>query len=363
MSNLKPLELFSLIIIMSIASFVGIGFNVALNISGQDTYLAIIIAFLLGIPSILGFILIFNYEKELSLNFKLQKLFGEVLGTIINYILIIVAFIIGITYMYNLINFTLNHYLDNTPIFIIGLIYLLLIVYTNFKGLTTISRMTFILLIINFILFMFPLFNLMPKTNIDNLKPLLTNNFNNILKSAFNIVLLTINNIFILLIIPQKRFKNTKKINKYIILAYIISIIILFFISFITLNILGPRLSLFYQDPEYIVLKQVNLFNFLNRIENIISMQWLNGLYISITMIIYYISNSIKKDNNKKIIPVLAGTIVFILSMVIFKNNTIFYNFIINILPQIRLIAYILFIIICITILIKKKKNNDKSLF
>ena len=189
MSNLKSLELFALIIIITIASFVGISFPISLNISGVNTYIAILITFLLGIPSIIGFVLIFNYEKELSLKQKLNKLFGMYLGTIINYLLIIIAFIVGITYMYNLMNFTLNHYLDNTPILIIGIIYILLIIYTNIKGLTTISRIAFILLIINFILFLFPFFNLLPKTDINNIKPILTNN-SNIFKSAFNIVLL-----------------------------------------------------------------------------------------------------------------------------------------------------------------------------
>ena len=47
------------------------------------------------------------------------------------------------------------------------------------------------------------------------------------------------------------------------------------------------------------VLKKVKLFGFLERVENIISMQWITESYIYLTLIIYTISKNVPKKNEK----------------------------------------------------------------
>ena len=354
-NNLKSLELTSLIITIILASYSGIGIYSILKICANDAYIAVLLALSLGIPSIILFLIIFNYEENLPLNLKIEKIFGNFLGKIINIFLIIMALIIGITNLYNLINFISIHYLSNTPHLIIGLIFILVIIYANLKGLTTICRLAFILLVINILLFIIPFIHLLPNANYSNLRPILSHGISNPLNAAFKIVLLNINNIFILNIIPKNRFKDKHKTSKYIIWAYIISIFLMFLIITMTITSLGIDLAMLYQYPEYIVLKKINLFNFLNRIENIVAIQWINEMFISICITIYFISNSINIKNNKKIPIIVFSLAILFITILVFKNNTQYNNFCFYTLPIIKTIIALIIVLVAATICLKKR--------
>ena len=75
----------------------------------------------------------------------------------------------------------------------------------------------------------------------------------------------------------------------------------MFGIIFITLGNLGINLSQLYQYPEYIVLKRINLFEFLDRIENLLSIQRILKIYISLSFFTYFISNTIKPHNKSSL--------------------------------------------------------------
>lgn len=358
-NNLKSLELLSLIIMLIISSYIGIGIHTLIKINSNNSYISIIISLITGIPIILVFLTITNYEKKLPINLKLKKIFGQYLGKIINFILIIGILFNGIVYMYNLISFIEMHFLPNTPLLIIGICFISIVIYANIKGLTTILRLSFILMFINFFLFLIPFIHLLPNANYNNLKPFLATGISNSILGSIKLVLLTINNIFILTIIPKNKFKDNHRIKKYVIYAYIIALIIMFLITIMTIITLGKDLTNFYQYPEYIVLKKINLFNFLNRIENIISIQWINGIFISLCMIIHFISNAIIINNNSKILTSLIGLTILFSNFILFKNNTQFNNFCFNILPIINLVILIIFLLASITIFIK---NRNKKL-
>ena len=74
-------------------------------------------------------------------------------------------------------------------------------------------------------------------------------------------------------------------------------------------------------------------------------------MYLS--LIIYYLSYNIKKDS-KKILPTIIVSLMIYLALKTFQNNTIFYNFILNIYPYICLLLFIIFIIIGLNIIIRK---------
>lgn len=361
-NKFKNIELWSMINLLLISSFIGIGIYSIIKASEQDAYISVLLGGIIGIVTILIFIIIFNYEKDLPLNQKMTKLLGNFWGNIANSIFIVISFIMGISYMYNLIIFINSQFLNNTPQLLIGIVFSLVIIYANIKGLKTLTRLSFILIIINILLFLIPVIYLIPKANLENLKPILVNGFNKPFVGAFKIVLLNINNIFILSIIPKNKFENKNKTHKTIILSYITSIIIMFLIIFLTISSLGINLTKIYQYPEYIVLKKINLFNFLNRIENIIVLQWINGNFFSLSMIVYFISNTFKYENQSKILPTIITFSLLICSLTIFKNNTQFNNFIYYTLPYIRIFIILTLIIITILIIWKKRKNKEKIL-
>ena len=76
----------SLIFFPILALFSGIGTHNTIKIAEVDSYISVLLAYLLGFIPLLLFMLIFNYKKELSIVDKIKYLFGTTLGTIINFL-------------------------------------------------------------------------------------------------------------------------------------------------------------------------------------------------------------------------------------------------------------------------------------
>ena len=124
-----------------------------------------------------------------------------------------------------------------------------------------------------------------------------------------------------------------------------------------TLGTLGIYLCKLYEYPTYIALKSVSILSILERTENILSMQWAMAYLIILLYIIYYILENITDHIKikKEYITSIIGIIIFILSIISFKNNIIFNNFTSKYLPIITLPILIISIITSILIFIKKR--------
>ena len=116
---------------------------------------------------------------------------------------------------------------------------------------------------------------------------------------------------------------------------------------------MGIDLSIIYQYPEYAVLKRINLFNFLDRIENILSMQRIIKMFMMLCIFTYFISSTLDKSNNKKYIIIIT-VITILISSQIFRTNTHFNTFVTNYLPLMRILFLILIFIVIMGTKIKK---------
>ena len=116
-----------------------------------------------------------------------------------------------------------------------------------------------------------------------------------------------------------------------------------------TIGVLGGDLVKLYQYPEYIVLRRINFLNFLTRIENILFIQWIFGLFILMSFSAFIVKEKLKfKYNN-----IIIGLLILILSLNCFKSLTIFNEFMYYIYPFISFIFVIYIIILFIKCKIK----------
>lgn len=336
----------------------GIGTNLVINMIKNDAYISTIIMGILGIIILLLFNYIHSYNKDIPISTTIINLYGKILGNIINTIICIIFLIISITYLYNLSNFITSQFLNQTPTIIIIISITILIAYNLSKGFQNMSRVSLILFIINIALFILTIIFLIPHTDINKLKPFLSNDIISITKAGLLLTSTNILPIFALLCIPKNNIKDNNKLTKYSIIFYIIAIISCLLLVATTISTLGIYLSKMYQYPEYITLKEVNLLGFIERSENILSIQWILGYFVAISTLIYYISSTIKikEDTPNNIITIIILIITIYLTRKIFKNNTMFNYYITNIFPYITMILLLIFILITITIFIKKRK-------
>lgn len=356
MKKINNLELASLIFIQMVTMDLGININIIKNSTGVNGWIVIILSFIIGIIPLSLYMYISNFSTTHPLNEKINILFKKT-GKIINFLISIIALVIGIFLLYNSNNFITSQLLYRTSQIMIGIILLTLAIYHNSKGINSITKVSFLLLIINFTLFLLSFFSLSSNINISNLLPVLKENTDNIFLSALKLSSINIFPIIITLSIPKSLVSSENTYNKDIIKTYILAFIVSFLVIFTTYSVLGIELVKIFEYPEYMVLKKVTLWGFLQRIENIVANQWIIGNYIYLTLIIYYLSTNFKSKNNtqKNIFNIIIGILIITITNVIFKNNTIYYNYVQTIFPYITMVLIIFYVIISIKIYIDQK--------
>ena len=362
MKKISNLEISSLVVIITVTMYAGINIDLIKEVTNTNGWIAVILSNFIGIIPLLLYLYISNYKPSIPINEKINSLFNK-FGIIINGLICIIVLFIGITILYNTNNFITTQLLYRTPHIVIAILLVAIASYHVSKGINSITRVSIIMLTFNIILSALGFFSLIPEINLENFMPILKIDTNNIIPSA--IKLTSINSLPILLVstIPKEKATNQSKYNKSIIIAYLIGALISLSIIIETYGILGVHLVKLFEYPEYIVYKKIVLLGFLERVENIISSQWIIGNYIYLTLIIYYISNTInlKIKNSKLISSILIGTIIIIIKLTIFNNNIIFYNYIKNIFAYICMSLFIIYILISVKIFIDKKRIKSNN--
>ncbi len=356
MKKISYLELSSILLSIIISLNCGINLYIIKNNCQVDAWIALILSYFIGFIPLLLTLYIATYHKELNLWEKNKHLFGDYLGTFINAIISLIFLTIAITLLYNSVSFISSEFLYRTPIIISALLLVSLIIYANIKEINVISHISFILISLSILLFILSNTSLITEIKLDNLLPILKTNPSNIFLSAIKLTIINTLPIITILIIPKDKITNEKKYNKTLIITYLIGSIISLIIAIGTIGTLGIYLTKIFAYPEYIVLKKIKLFGFLERIENIIAIKWIIESYIYITILIYTITKSITRKNEKTFTyaNIFIGLILILSTKYLFKNIVIFNKYLETTFIYIVSILIPIYIIISITIYLKK---------
>lgn len=348
------------IVIAFVSLFLGTGVYSLIKSARTDATLSIIFFGIAGILTIPVFLTIFNYEPSLTLKGKIIKIFGPKLGFIFNIYFEINVFFLMVSTFYNLTNLISTQFLTNTSKIFIGLVFVFTIAYASFKNVKTTFKLSNIIFYINVILALVAFFSLFGKVDLSNFFPIMENGIMPTLKGTFYLLVLNSVPIFTLLIIPKANIQSGNQ-KRAIIMSYVISVSVSFIIMFATLGVLGIYVSSIYEFPEYIVLKQINILNFVDRIESIVVLQWIFGLFILLLILTFFITRE------RKIIDNNFGRSIIILSAMIasiycFKNQNIYLNILYNYTPYLRLVMLAILITLYFLIKIKKKTSSANNI-
>lgn len=358
--KINSLQFVNTYILCIISSSIGLSLFTTIKIAGHNSYIGTLTGIFMGLIPLFLFIYIFNYKKDLPLYEKTIYIFGKILGNIINIIITLLYFIIAITVLFNLGNFIVSQYLADTPLLLVLSVFMLVVYHILNKGIETITRVSSISIVIVLFLFIFSFIYLSQEFQIDNLKPILEHGLKSPVLGGFINMLIALSPMYTLLIIPKNNLVDKEKVTKYICIGYIISGFIVFSVSILSNGILGRYLIEIYQYPGYTSLKKISLFGFIDRIENFISLHWILCSFTNLAMILYFIKINIKRKENSKILNILICSLVVYLSYKIFNNNTMFNNYSYKIYPYFCGALITIFIIITISIFIKKRIENKK---
>ena len=329
-----------------------------LHFALQDGWISIIISFILSFIPLIIYYKLLNHNPDDNIVILNNKL--GIIGKIINVILTAFVIFHASMILWNLTNFIYSQFLFQTPLIIIAIIFSIGIFYVSIKNLTTIARTGTVFFIISTILYFIAALSLIREFDLNGLKPIFNSGLLPILKGSFSSLGLNIFPLFIILIIPKNNIKNNKKILSSFFKVYIFRYICMLSVLVICVAILGIELTNLYQYPEYHILKTINIANFFQRVESILSIQWIFDAVMAIVLCLYYVKESITKTFNFKnkfnLINIISIFTILIISQYIFTSNTsaeVFYK---NIYPFLTL-TFFLIIPLMILIAVKIKKT------
>lgn len=363
MKKIKLSQISSIVYLLVLANYLGTTSSTIINIAKQDAWFSVLLAFIIGFIPILTFIKIMDYKPDLNIAEKNIFLFGKIFGNVINIILIITTFTIIITLCWNVNNFIGSQYLHRTPTIFIGLCGALCIIYLLNNDIYTILKTLFVLFIIGASLYALGTIGLVNQFKLYNLKPYFEYGLLNPILASLKTTSYNILPLFIITIFPKNQIENYDKLNKTIILTYLLGGFIMFSIILLTVGTFGYKLSSLFQYTAYHLLKNISLFGFIDRIESIISIRWILYIVGFLTISSYFIITTLKTIINIKndtIIKILSPILVIsatIISEIVFGNHLDKQSFTDNILPFLSLISYFI-IPIFILIFCKFKKAN-----
>lgn len=356
--KINSLQFGVLIFFFILASQIGIGINSITAQAGKDSIISIIFSYILGFIPLSIFIYLFKQDNNII--DLINNTFGKKIGTIINLLLLIPILIISANTLNSISNFLISQFLTKTPISIIYIAITLVILYAVYKGIEVVSRTAILLSIITILFLSISIIGLIPSIKIDNFFPLFENGITKDINASLTFCLTNITPLFILLFLEKDNITNKNKIKKSIIISYSLGILTTLICTTLTIGTLGIYLTKIYQYPEYMMLKKISFFNFFNRVENLISIQWLHLNLLITVMAIFYTKKAIKKENSKIIVPIIVMILIFIFSKLVFKNNTIFTSFNTKIYPYINLGYFIILALLALIIFIKEKKAHKQ---
>ena len=347
----------SIIYFLSEVMFLKVGTTQILNTAGTGSVYSIILGSIFSIIILFFLLKIFNYEKDLNIFQKIEKIYGKKLGHIINFFLTVIFTLFFIYLLWSLNSYVQNKYLDNTPDYIIIVLFLIPVIWCSLLNLKVISKVSLSIFIISIIMIIFSSFNLIMNIDLENFKPYFNTQFIIILKNALVFTAYFTTPIFLILTCSKNMVYDSKNLNKTILKFYLLSLLNYLLIFLFIIGVFGIDLAKIFSYPEYSLMKKINYFDFVQHIENITTIQFLYCLFISTVMSLNFLKEYLKYINkDKKILYFIIIFISLVLSLFIFKNTQLAYNLVKKYYIYIYSIPLLIIIIIS-NIIIKFKKN------
>jgi spore germination protein KB len=296
---------FSVQYFLTRALFLGIGFSLITGITKQDSIFCFTIGTLIGIFFIFLINKILEYKKQKSLNELLKEMKG--LGLFIRILLLLYAMVLfleGLTFF----GLFATSFLVTTPLFFITLPLVLLVLKIT-KDSTTTFKVASCLFPISLGITLLSQFSLFSYTDTSNIMPLFVTETGSIIKSIFYYTSLSVSPSILMLITTEN--------NKNGIPAYLLSSLTLIFKMFLIIAIVGPNLASLYRFPEYVILKEIKILDFIEKIENIVALSWILDHFIYISMSSLVIKELLPQKGKKGTYPLII-IFIYLLSFLYF---------------------------------------------
>lgn len=311
----------SLVILFILGSTMVLGTGVD---AGRDSWIAIIISIALSFPLIIMYGSILKSYPNKDLYQIIDYVFGKYIGKIITVLYIWFSFHLGALVTRNFGEFIVTVSLKNTPKVVPMTILMILCFWGIKSGIEVLGRWSILALVTLILLISFSIILLIPTMNLHNIQPILGNGVKPVMKGAISTVTFPFaETVIFLLVFSSLKEKNSS--YKVYIWGLIIGGIIVFSAALTEILVLGENEYTSSVFPSYKAISRVNIGNFIQRIEIIVSINLLVGGFIKICICLMATCRGIAKlldykDYRFFVIPI--SLLMINLSLLIYDSAT-----------------------------------------
>ena len=265
--------------------FLGFGFSLLFKLLDKDVWIASFLGILLGC----GILWCFERLKKKR---PLTRLLQKVIFFLFNFFVFTQILFIFET-------FCSSFYLIKSPsLYILAPLFFIILRITK-TGCSTISRVSEVLFPIGLALIFVVSLGLLQNVHFEYFEPVMDVKPFTLFQGTIYFACYSTAPYFLLW---------NEETEKNILKPYLASAISIFVAALLITAVLGPNLAQIYRYPEYMTLKKLKLFNFIEKVENIVSIAWLFDLFITL---------SVSGNNIKQIIPKKYCNFTFVFVLLI----------------------------------------------
>lgn len=289
----------------------------------QDVWIALLVAMLMAVPVLSVYARLLSIFPGKGLYEILDNVFGKVLGKIVALPFIWFAFHLGSLVIRNFTEFIRIVSIPETPQYIIAIFMTLLCIWAVRAGIEVIGRWTSIILPVLIIVILAVTLLFAPLIDFKNYKPVLYDGLKPVLSSAFSVFTFPFAETVIFTMILNNLKKNCSSYKVYY-WSLLIGGLIILLVSVRTLLALGVANVSILNFPSYASVRLINIGDFLQRVEVLVTMVFLFGGFVKVNMCLYAVSSGIAKllnISNYRQIVAPTGLLMMTLSIIIYRNT------------------------------------------
>ncbi|WP_053955497.1 GerAB/ArcD/ProY family transporter [Inediibacterium massiliense] len=267
--------------------------------AGHDLWLAFIIGIGMVIPMIMIYARLHCLFPNKNLFDMIEICFGKIIGKIIVILYTWFVFFMMSDILLNYSQFVQGVSFIETPHTVIHILFILICAWGIKEGIEVMGRCSELFIYIPILSICFIVLLSIPNMEINNILPVLSKGMKPVFKGAFSIMTFPLIQIVVFTMVFDD-IKNNQSMYKIYLLGMIIGGVYLFMLSITNILVVGVEgaTSLYY--PTYGTISRIKIGNILQRIEVIISVVFLLGGFIKISILLLCTCKGIAKVFNMK---------------------------------------------------------------
>lgn len=291
--------------------------------AGKDGWISIFIAMIMIIPMYYVYSRLVSIFPGKDLFDLQQELFGKIAGKITSFFLVWYSIHLCAIINRNMSEFIQTMSFAETPLFTIALVGAVLFIWIVKGGIEVIGRYAAFMMPITILSIIITSILVIPKMDIDNLRPVMYNGLTPVLRGAATLFGFPFAETFLFTMVFNS-LENKNKTFKIYLLGLLISGLLFISTSVRNVAALGEKLNTALYFPSYVAVALINILDFIDRIEVLVGATFIFSGFLKCSICLYTACRGLAKIFNikdYKQITAPVGLLVFITSVFIYKST------------------------------------------